>query len=123
MATSTTEPGAAVLQGSSKRRRKERSIRLALQTASAVSLVISIAIAFTMLSRTIDWLTRVDLGSLWGEGWFPRSDTFDIVTIIAGTLIIAVIAIAVAAPLGLGAALYLSEYASPRARRRLKPVI
>jgi phosphate transport system permease protein len=123
MATSTTEPGAAVLQGSSKRRRKERSIRLALQTASAVSLVISIAIAFTMLSRAIDWLTRVDLGSLWGEGWFPRSDTFDIVTIIAGTLIIAVIAIAVAAPLGLGAALYLSEYASPRARRRLKPVI
>jgi phosphate transport system permease protein len=123
VATSTTEPGPTLLQGSSKRRHKERAIRLVLQAASAFSLAISIAIVFTMLSRAVDWLTRVELSGLWGEGWFPRADTFDIVTLVAGTLIIAVIAIAVAAPLGLGAALYLSEYATPRARRRLKPVI
>ena len=41
----------------------------------------------------------------------------------AGTVIVATIAMFVAAPLGLGAAMYLSEYAKPRARRFLKPVI
>jgi phosphate transport system permease protein len=123
MATSTAGPGVSLLQGSPKRRRKERAIRLALQGASVFSLAISIAIVLTMLGRAIGWVTRVDLGSLWGEGWFPRADTFDVLTLIAGTMIIAAIAMLVAAPLGLGAAIYLSEYAGPRARRFLKPVI
>ena len=44
-------------------------------------------------------------------------------TIFAGTVIVAVIAMLVAAPLGLGAAAYLSEYATPRTRRTLKPIL
>lgn len=46
-------------------------------------------------------------------GWYPRNDRFDLPTIILGTLMVAGVAIVVAAPLGLGAAIYLSEYASP----------
>src|SRR5918995_128074 len=62
-------------------------------------------------------------GWLWTEGWFPRADEFDLLTIFTGTVMIAVIAMGVAAPLGLGAAAYLSEYATPRTRRTLKPIL
>ena len=48
---------------------------------------------------------------------------FDIPTIVAGTLTIASIGMVVAVPLGLGAAIYLAEYASPRARGFLKPIL
>jgi phosphate transport system permease protein len=75
------------------------------------------------LGGTIDFLRKVDLSTLWSDGWLPRNNLFDIKTIVAGTLIVALIAMVVAAPLGLGAALYLSEYATPRARRYLKPII
>jgi phosphate transport system permease protein len=48
---------------------------------------------------------------------------FDIPTILAGTLVIAGIGMIVAVPLGLGAAVYLAEYASPRTRGYLKPIL
>jgi phosphate transport system permease protein len=56
-------------------------------------------------------------------GWFPRRGLFDIGTLIVGTFIIAIVAMAVAVPLGLGAAIYLAEYANPRVRRVIKPII
>jgi phosphate transport system permease protein len=56
-------------------------------------------------------------------GWYPRQGRFDLPTIILGTLIVSGISILVAAPLGLGAAIYLSEYASRRARGVLKPIL
>jgi phosphate transport system permease protein len=61
---------------------------------------------------------------LWNDtGWFPRRGLFDIKTIFMGTVLISLIAMVVATPLGLGAALYLSEFATPRARRTLKPIL
>ncbi len=48
---------------------------------------------------------------------------YDLATIVVGTLIIAGVAMIVATPLGLGAGIYLSEYATPRARKVLKPMI
>jgi phosphate transport system permease protein len=56
-------------------------------------------------------------------GWFPRRGLFDMSTIIVGTFMIALIAMFVAVPLGLGAAIYLSEYAQPRVRRTIKPIL
>jgi phosphate transport system permease protein len=56
-------------------------------------------------------------------GWFPRRGLFDIGTLIVGTFIIAIVAMVVAVPLGLGAAIYLAEYANPRVRRVIKPII
>ena len=49
----------------------------------------------------------------WADGWFPRANEFDLLTIFAGTLMVAVIAMASPSPLGLGPPLYLSEYATP----------
>ena len=48
---------------------------------------------------------------------------FDIATLVIGTLIVTVIAMLVAVPLGLGAAVYLAEYARPKLRRTVKPII
>jgi phosphate transport system permease protein len=85
--------------------------------------VISLAIVLALVEQAIQWLFAIDLGWLWTQGWFPRQDEFDLLTIFSGTVMIAVIAMLVAAPLGLGAAAYLSEYATPRMRRTLKPIL
>jgi phosphate transport system permease protein len=120
----TPEPVTLELMGGSRRRhRKERLVRVLFQSAAVLGLVISLAIVVALVGRAIQWLIDIDLGWLWTEGWFPRQDEFDVLTIFAGTVIIAVIAMLVATPLGLGAAAYLSEYASPRTRRTLKPIL
>jgi phosphate transport system permease protein len=111
------------LRGDARRARKERAIRTALFAAAGLSVVVSIAIVLSLIGRTIDFLRVVDLSSLWSIGWFPRRGLFDIRTIMVGSLMIASIGMIVAAPLGLGAAIYLSEYASGRMRRTLKPVL
>jgi len=113
----------AALRGAPRRRRREAAIRTALAAAAGVTLVISIAIVVTLLERAVEWITSVDLSWLSGEGWFPRRNEFDILTLLEGSIVISLIAMVVATPLGLGAALYLSEYASPRARRLLKPIL
>jgi phosphate transport system permease protein len=56
-------------------------------------------------------------------GWFPRRGMFDISTLIVGTFVVAGIAMLVAVPLGIGAAIYLAEYAKPRVRRVVKPIL
>lgn len=111
------------LRGSSRRRRKESLIRALFLGAAIVSILISAAIVLSLIGRALLFITSVDIGALWSTGWFPRRGLFDLKTIIAGTLIISGIAMIVATPLGLGAAVYLSEYATPRARRVLKPIV
>jgi phosphate transport system permease protein len=124
-ATGTTPPAITLelMRGSRRRHRKERLVRLLFLSAATLGLVISLAIVLALVEQAIRWLFDIDLGWLWAEGWFPRADEFDLLTILSGTVMIAVIAMFVAAPLGLGAAAYLSEYATPRTRRTLKPIL
>jgi phosphate transport system permease protein len=114
---------AAVLRGNPARLRRERRMRRIFFSAAALSVLISVGIVLSLVGGTFDFLRKVDLSTLWSAGWLPRNNLFDVKTIVAGTLIVALIAMLVAAPLGLGAALYLSEYATPRARRYLKPIL
>jgi phosphate transport system permease protein len=111
------------LRGDVRRLRRERVMRGLFFATAALSVVITVAIILSLAGGAADFLRKVQLSTLWSEGWFPRRNLFDIKTIVAGTVIVATIAMFVAAPLGLGAAMYLSEYAKPRARRFLKPVI
>ena len=113
----------ADLQGSRARRRREAIVRLLFFGAAGTSVVVSGLIVLTLFGDALSFLTRVDLGSLFADGWFPRRNQYDVRTILAGTLVIAGIGMAVAIPLGLGAAIYLAEYASPRVRQLLKPVL
>jgi phosphate transport system permease protein len=111
------------LRGDVRRLRRERVMRGLFFATAALSVAITLAIILSLAGGAASFLSKVQLSTLWSEGWFPRRNLFDIKTIVAGTVIVATIAMFVAAPLGLGAAMYLSEYAKPRARRFLKPVI
>jgi phosphate transport system permease protein len=111
------------LRGSPRRRRREGIVRGAFVAAATTSVLISLLIIVSLAGEAVNFLARVDPSLLLERGWFPRRDLFGVPTIVAGTLVIAGIAMLVAAPLGLGAAIYLSEYASSRVRRTLKPVL
>jgi phosphate transport system permease protein len=111
------------LKGSPARRRRERIIRGAFFASAALAIVISVAIVLSLVGDTITFLRGVDPGALFADAWQPRAGDYGLLTIISGTLVIAVIAMLVATPLGLGAAIYLSEYASPRMRGWLKPIL
>ena len=111
------------LRGSPRRRRREARVRVTLNGAALFSLAVSIAIVAALIGGAVRWLTGIDLGWLVADGWFPRRNDFDVLTLLFGTVLVSVIAMVVATPLGLGAAMYLSEYASPRLRRRLKPIL
>lgn len=113
----------ADLQISPRRRRREVRVRAVLIAAAALSIVVSAAIVVSLLGNALAFFIEVDKAALWADGWFPRRGMYDIRTILAGTLVISLIAIAIAAPLGIASAVYLSEYASRRARRVLKPVL
>jgi len=111
------------LKGSAARRRRERIIRTAFFLSAGLAIVISLAIVLSLLGDSITFLRGIQLGDLLADAWQPRSGEYGLATIISGTLVIAVIAMVVATPLGLGAAIYLAEYASPRVRGLLKPIL
>ena len=113
------------LRGSSKQRNRERLMRLLFQGAAIATIVISLLIVFVLFRGAINFLQLIswDLGSLSDSGWFPRRQRFDLRTIVWASVVMGAVAMLVAVPLGLGVAVYLSEYASPRARRVIKPIV
>ena len=126
MATFATGDGGEVLvslQGNPRRRRKEKAIKGLLVGAAGVSILISAGIVLALLFRALNFLSDVELSSLWSGIWRPRQRQFDLVSLVMGSFVVTMIAMLVATPLGLGAAVYLSEYARPRARRTLKPIL
>src|SRR5687768_29454 len=114
---------AADFQIAGRRRTRERLVRAFFLAAAALSIVVSGAILFSLLGNALYFLLNVDKSELLTEGWFPRRGMYDIATIVAGTLVISGVAMLVATPLGLGAGIYLSEYATARVRKMLKPVL
>lgn len=111
------------LRGSPGRRRREMLIRGLFLAAATVSVLISILIVLSLIGEAWTFISQVELRQLLSSGWFPRTNLFDIGTILSGTLIISFIGMLIATPLGLGAAIYLAEYASPRTRRTVKPIL
>jgi phosphate transport system permease protein len=116
------------MRGDVRRRSRERRMRSFFAGAAGVSIVISVLIVVALVQGSAQFLGAIDIESLWGggsvtPGWFPRRERFDLPTIVFGSLTMSTIAMIVAVPLGLGTAAYLSEYASPKMRRVVKPVI
>lgn len=98
-------------------------MRAALFAAAAASVIITGLILFVLVRGAIDFLRLIDLEQLVDTGWFPRRDRFDLGTIVVGSVVMGLVAMVVALPLGLGAAIYLAEYASSRTRSIIKPII
>jgi phosphate transport system permease protein len=112
----------------------ERHVRILLTLCSLIAIATTIGIVLSVLFEAIVFFTKVPFWEfLFGTHWSPqmaiRSDQvgstggFGAVPLFTGTLLIAVIAMAVAVPIGLFSAIYLAEYADPRVRRTAKPFL
>ena len=100
------EAAAAVaLAGRGGRARRERLIRSIFTAAALITLLISAFIIETVLARAVEFLSQIDLAQLVGIGWFPRRGIFDVSTLLFGSLIVTGIAMMIAAPIGLAAAI------------------
>ncbi len=112
------------LRGDRRRVRAERTVRIALTAAAATSILISALIVFSLARETWTFVTQVEWATvLSSDGWFPRRGEYSIATVLAGSGIVTVVAMTVALPVGLGSAIYLSEYARPGVRKVLKPTL
>jgi phosphate transport system permease protein len=111
------------LRISPSRARTQRVLRTVFLIAASLAVVISAGIIVSLAGEAWTFITNVDPASLFNGIWEPRTERFDIPTLITGTLIIALVGMLIATPLGLGAAIYLAEYASPRVRGWLKPIL
>ena len=105
---------------------RERVAHTLLFLCGCVSILTTIGIVFVLLSESLLFFQKVSLLEfLTDTQWTPLflDRHFGILPLVAGTFIVSLIAVAVALPMGLTIAVYLSEYASPRARSLLKPIL
>jgi phosphate transport system permease protein len=124
----STEPAGGPprrLQASSKRY-GEKAIHVALAFCGVLSVVTTTAIVVSLVGPTIGFFEIVPADEFFFTvDWFPQFEppSFGVLGVVAGTLNVALWAMLFAIPIGLGAAVYLSEYASPRVRKTVKPAL
>ena len=111
------------LRGNAARHRKERIVKSLLLAAALASILISVLIVLSLIGGTISFIQQITPDKLIADGWYPRRGEFDLATLVVGSLLVAAVALLIAVPAGLLSAIYLAEYASPRARRTIKPVL
>jgi phosphate transport system permease protein len=131
--TTMTEParsGAPARAGTShftgRARPVEALIRVVLRIAASVTVITALGILIALVVPAWGFFREVPvLEFLFGTRWAPRfaDASFGVLPLVTATLWTTVIALVVAVPLGLGAAVYLAEYARPRVRRVLKPIL
>ncbi|KAA1040096.1 phosphate ABC transporter permease subunit PstC [Macrococcus equipercicus] len=113
-------------QGKGSRGFVERLIPAILLIIASVSILTTIGILITLLTETVTFFSRVSFSQFFLEkDWnaFGQQPKYGIYSLILGTLKVTFIATLFAVPVGLGAALYLSEYASDTTRRIVKPIL
>jgi len=114
------------LAGRAARNAKERAIGGLLLMAGGISVLTTIGIVVVLVVESVGFFRRVPIAEfLTGTEWTPlfEPQSFGVLPLLAGSTLVAVLAGAIAIPLGLGSAIYLSEYAHDRVRRTLKPVL
>ncbi len=117
----------SIKQESRARTYAERWILGLLIFASTIAIMTTVGIVFSMLFETFNFFGQYDwrdffLSTNWSPNFRGNSD-LGIIPLLWGTLYISFIALAFAVPIGLFAAIYLSEYAGPRMRSIAKPAI
>ncbi|MEO1594147.1 MAG: phosphate ABC transporter permease subunit PstC [Pseudomonadota bacterium] len=125
---------ARIRPGFAARQRVERFIRAVLFLASSVAVLTTLGIVATMLLETIRFFGQVPATEfLFGLEWSPQTairddqvaaaGSFGVVPLLLGTLLVAVIAMAIAVPVGLMTAIYLTQYAGRGLRAVVKPLL
>lgn len=116
------------------RNRFEKIVKIALLACAGFAVLTTIGIVFSVLFETIRFFQRIPpTDFLFGTEWSPQtairadqagsSGAFGILPLVAGTALVSLIAMLVAGPIGLFAAIYLAEYATPRFRSWAKPLL
>jgi len=114
-----------VLQAESKRY-GERAIKWLLALCALLSVLTTTAIVISLIGPTIGFFEIVPADEFFfGVDWTPQFEppSFGVLSIVAGTLNVTLWGMLFAIPVGLGSAVYLSEYASPRVRKTVKPAL
>ena len=107
-------------------KRYEFLIEWALFLCALVSIGTTIGIIVVLAVETLAFFREVPVAEfLFGTEWTPLFATprFGVLPLVMGTVLVSTIAMVVALPMGLLSAVYLSEYADPRVRRAVKPVL
>ncbi|WP_455474291.1 phosphate ABC transporter permease subunit PstC [Bartonella sp. B30(2025)] len=115
------------------RNKVERFIVIGLICASIVAVLTTVGIALSLFLQTMNFFQSVSFSNFFfGTVWDPRFSSsgsgnevgqFGLIPLLAGTLYIAFVAMLFAVPIGLFSALYMAEYASPRLRSIVKPLL
>ena len=104
----------------------ERFIEFALLGCATISLLTTIAIIFVLFEETVSFFEEVSFSEFFLEtNWQPlfAPASYGIWELVAGTVNVVLWSLLIAVPIGLAAAMYLSEFAAPRTRRILKPML
>ena len=133
MAFKTEKVSVATMIEENKRKNRykqglvEKSVPVFLFIMAIISILTTIGIVITLLMETITFFERVNIIEfITSKEWFPFFEAdpqYGIIPLISGTLLVAVLAMIVAIPIGLATAIYLSEYASDRVRKVIKPIL
>ena len=126
MASNTNVRELIAKNNAKKGGKSDKIVPMILAVISFISILVTIGILVTLLTETITFFTRVSITEfLFTTEWAPFSPSpkYGIWALVIGTLKITLIAAIFAVPIGLGAAIYLSEYASDRTRRIIKPIL
>ncbi len=124
MATPELTAGAEPRLRAERRRIGEDVVKGVLALCALVSVATTVGIVIALFVPAIEFFREISIVDfLTGTNWSPLFEpaSFGVLPLVAGTLLVTAIASIVAMPLGLGAAVYMSEYASPRARGIIKP--
>jgi phosphate transport system permease protein len=109
------------------RNRVERVMQGLLLTASTIAILTTVGIVLSMLSEAIRFSTMYPIADFFfGLTWSPSfggGSQLGLLPLLWGTLYISLVSMIVAVPIGLFTAIYLAEYASPRVRAVVKPLI
>ena len=108
------------------RRLKERLIESILFLAALVSVFTTLGIVYILVSESVEFFRHVPIWDfLTDTQWTPLFDDahFGIVVLLSGTLVSSGVALLVAIPLGTVIAVFLSEFAGPRLRETVKPML
>ena len=123
--TSAAEPDRVGLERRNPRYGEKAIIGL-LAVCAALSVAVTVGILVSLVGPTVSFFQEVPFSEFFSFAeWSPlfADGEFGVFQIVAGTLNVALWATVVGVPLGLGAAIYLAEYAGPRVRQVLKPTL
>lgn len=116
------------------RNRVESFVNVLLVLCSSVAILTTVGIVLSVLFESLRFFERVPVTDfLFGLSWSPQtairadqvgsSGAFGVVPLLTGTMLVSVIAMFVAVPIGLMSAIFLAEYSSPRLRAVAKPLL